>query len=168
MHGRRTAPDELPISGIRREPSPPGPPPTGPGGSLDEAQDEIIEEMCGLDDTMARYEYLVGQARALVSPDGVRLEEHLVPGCQSRVWIRADVDDGRLCLSADSDAMITRGIIALLLRVLNGRPPAEVAHADLYFLDDTGLATHLSPSRANGLAAVVERIREFARAQHSR
>lgn len=133
-----------------------------PGGSLDEAQDRVIEEMAGLADTIARYEYLVAQGRALESPDGIRAEEHLVPGCQSRVWIRAGMENGRLRLSADSDALITRGIIALLLRVLDGHPPAEVAGADLYFLEETGLATHLSPSRANGLAAMVKRIREFA------
>jgi cysteine desulfuration protein SufE len=78
------------------------------------------------------------------------------------VWIQAELRDGRLRLFADSDAMITRGIIALLLRVLDGRPPAEVAHADLYFLEQTGLSTHLSPSRANGLAAMVKQIRAYA------
>jgi cysteine desulfuration protein SufE len=130
-------------------------------GSLGQVQDRVVEEMAGLD-RLAKYEYLVGLGQGLASPDGIRSDEYAVPGCQSRVWIQAELRDGRLRLFADSDAMITRGIIALLLRVLDGRPPAEVAHADLYFLEQTGLSTHLSPSRANGLAAMVKQIRTYA------
>ncbi len=130
---------------------------------MTDVQDGIIAEMSGLEDSLATYEYLVGVGRELNAPDGdVWTQDDAVPGCQSSVWIRAELEEGRLCLSADSDAMITRGIIALLLRVLDGRAPAEVAEADLYFLDRTGLRTHLSPARANGLAAVVQRIRECA------
>lgn len=125
-------------------------------------QDRVVEEMAGLEGQLQKYQYLVGLGRALESPEGIRAEEHAVPGCQSRVWIRAGMQNGRLRLFADSDAMITRGIIALLLRVLDGQPPDEVADADLYFLEATGLATHLSPSRANGLAAMVKQIREYA------
>ncbi len=121
--------------------------------------------MGGLEDAMARYEYLVRLGRALAVPDeGIRTDEHALAGCQSRVWIRGELRDGRLHLAADSDAMITRGIIALLLRVLDDRPPRDILEAELYFLDRTGLRTHLSPSRANGLAAMLKRIRSYAEA----
>ncbi len=130
---------------------------------IDDVQDRIIREMNTLGDRLDRYEYLIGLGRELESPEGVRREEYQVPGCQSRVWIRAEVQDGLLRLAADSDALITRGIVALLLRVLDGHPPAEVRDAQLYFLDETGLRAHLSPSRANGLGAMVEEIRMHAR-----
>jgi cysteine desulfuration protein SufE len=136
---------------------------------MDAVQDEIIAEMSGLEDWLAKYEYLVGLGRDLPVPDdGMRTDEYAVPGCQSRVWIRADLVDGRLCLAADSDAMITRGIIALILRVLDRHPPRDVMEADLYFLDRTGLRTHLSPSRANGLGAMLKRIRSHAEAWTAR
>jgi cysteine desulfuration protein SufE len=132
---------------------------------IEAVQDEIIAEMAGLEDGLSRYEYLVGVGRSLVVPDGgVRTDEHAVAGCQARAWIRAELRDGRLHLAADSDALITRGIVALLLRVLDGRPPREVLDADLYFLDRTGLRTHLSPARANGLGAMLQRIRSYAEA----
>lgn len=129
-----------------------------------EIQDEIVREMSGLQDRLEKYEYLVDLGRQLRSPNGIRTEEHAVPGCQARVWIRADLTDGRLRLFADSDAMITKGIIALLLRVLDGHPPSEVANVELRFLDETGLRTYLSPARANGLAAMVDHIQSCASA----
>ncbi len=126
-------------------------------------QDAIIAEMAGLEDALKKYEYLVGVGRALETPpESIRTPEHAVPGCQSQVWIRARLEDGRLRLDADSDAMITRGIIALLLRVMDRRTPMEIVEGDLYFLDRTGLASHLSPSRANGLGAMVRQIRQHA------
>ncbi|MCG6956433.1 MAG: SufE family protein [Gemmatimonadetes bacterium] len=129
------------------------------------AQDEIVAEMSDLEDWLAKYEYLVARGRELnVEDEEIRTEEHAISGCQSSVWIRAELRGGRVHLCADSDAMITRGIIALLLRVLDGRHPREVARAELYFLDRTGLRTHLSPARANGLAAMVQRIRTCAKA----
>jgi cysteine desulfuration protein SufE len=128
-----------------------------------DVQDEIIAEMAGLDDWLVKYEYLVARGRELRTPSGrIRTEENAIAGCQSSVWISAELRDGRVHLAADSDAMITRGIIALLLRVLDGQSPAEVATTELYFLDRTGLRTHLSPARANGLAAMVHRIRAYA------
>ena len=131
--------------------------------SVSTVQDDIVAEMSGLPDWLAKYEYLVAQGRAHPVPDGeIRSEEYAVPGCQSRVWIKAELRDGRLRLTADSDAMITRGIIALLLRVLDGRAPHEVVATELYFLDRTGLRMHLSPSRANGLTAMVRTIRAYA------
>jgi cysteine desulfuration protein SufE len=137
----------------------------GEARSMSAAQDEIVAEMSDLEDWLAKYEYLVARGRELnVEDEEIRTEEHAISGCQSSVWIRAELRGGRVHLCADSDAMITRGIIALLLRVLDGRPPREVACAELYFLDRTGLRTHLSPARANGLAAMVQRIRTCAKA----
>lgn len=141
--------------------------PTVPGFSdtLDLAQDEIIAEMAGLEDGLATYEYLVrlgkGHPR---DEDGLRSDRYSVSGCQSRVWIRTELRDGTVRILADSDATITRGIIALLLRVLDGRSPAQIVESDLYFLDRTGLSHHLSPARSNGLHAIVRRIRSFAEA----
>lgn len=137
--------------------------------SIDAVQNEIVHEMSDLHDPLEKYEYLVRLGRALTVPDGgVRLDEHSVAGCQSRVWIRAELRGGRLHMAADSDAMITRGIIALLLRVLDGRMPGEILRTELFFLDRTGLSTHLSPARANGLAAMVRRIRSCAQDAWSR
>jgi len=153
-----------PLEDAAAPPAEDDPRPTGaPPPTIDAAQDRIIREMSGLDG-LAKYEYLVALGRRLRCPEGLRTEEHAVPGCQAQVWIRAELSDGCLRLFADSDALITRGIIALLLRVLDGRPPAEILDADLHFLAATGLSTHLSPSRANGLAAMVKRIREHAAA----
>jgi cysteine desulfuration protein SufE len=133
-----------------------------PAPSIDDAQDRIIQEMAGLEDHLAKYEYLVGLGRDLVGAEDIRTEENRVPGCQSQVWIRAEMEGGLLRLQADSDALITRGIIALLLRVLDGHPPGQVLESRLYFLEETGLSTQLSPSRANGLGAMVRQVREHA------
>ncbi len=131
--------------------------------SLHEVQDEILGEMAGLTEPLAKYEYLVAQARALPAADpAIRTDRNAISGCQVSVWLKAELQAGRLRLSGDSDALINKGILALLLRVLDGRTPAEIVGADLYFLDRSGLRTHLSPARANGLAAVVERIRAYA------
>jgi len=137
----------------------------GEARSMSAVQEEIIAEMSDLEDWLAKYQYLVARGRELrVAGDAIRKEEYAIAGCQSSVWIRAEMEDGCVRLAADSDAMITRGIIALLLQVLDGRPPRKVAGADLFFLDRTGLRTHLSPARANGLAAMVQRIRTCAEA----
>lgn len=139
---------------------------SAPGGSSESivaVQETIVEEMAGLRDALAKYEYLVALGKELeVDGEHVRRDEHLLTGCQARVWISAEVTAGIMSISADSDALINRGIVALLLRVLNGRPPGEILDSDLFFLDRTGLATHLSPARSNGLAAMVRRIRELA------
>lgn len=133
--------------------------------SMAAVQEMIVAEMAELDDPLRKYEYLVSLGRTLEDAgDSIRQQDHAVPGCQSQVWIRARLQDGRLRLQADSDAMITRGIVALLLRVLDGRTPAEILDADLFFLDRTGLQAHLSPSRANGLANMVRQIRKRAEA----
>ncbi|MFP4622652.1 MAG: SufE family protein [Gemmatimonadota bacterium] len=131
--------------------------------SLAAVQDEIVGEMAALEGPLEKYEYLAGLGRALEAPEpSIRDEAHAVPGCQSRVWIRSELRGERLHIQADGEAMITRGIIALLLRVLDQRSPGEIMEADLFFLDRTGLGAHLSPSRANGLSAMVRRIRQQA------
>jgi cysteine desulfuration protein SufE len=126
-------------------------------------QEEIVAEMAGLEDPLEKYAYLVRLGRGLAIPEeSIREEANVVSGCQARVWIRAELRDGRMRILADSEAMITRGLIALLLRVLDGRTPAEILDGELYFLDRTGLGAHLSPARGNGLATMVRKIRGFA------
>jgi len=130
---------------------------------INKVQDEIIEEMAVLDDWLDKYQYLIALGRDLPSPGpSFRNEENVIGGCQSSVWISADTDGARMRLRADSDSVIVRGMLALLLRVLNGRSPEEIAASDLYFLDKTGLMSNLSPSRANGLAHIVKRLRSLA------
>jgi cysteine desulfuration protein SufE len=132
--------------------------------TVDRAQDEIIEEMARLGDWMEKYKYLVNQGRNLASMRREhKTEENLISGCQSRVWLHVEMRDGEIHLAADSDAMIVRGIIALVLRVLDGRNPDEVAKAELYFIERTGLGASLSPARADGLRGIVMRIREYGR-----
>jgi cysteine desulfuration protein SufE len=131
--------------------------------SIVAAQQEIVAELAGLEDMLQKYEYLVRQGVAHQAPDdSLRHERHAVQGCQARVWIRAELRDGLLHLEADSDAMITRGLVALLLRVLDGRTPAEILGTELFFLDRTGLGSHLSPARGNGMAAMVRQVRRHA------
>lgn len=125
--------------------------------SMAEVEDQIVAEMAALDGSIQRYQYLVQQGRELPAPTvKIRTEEFAVPGCQSQVWIRKTVVDGCVRIEADSDAAITRGMIALLVRVLDGQPEEVVRGAELGFLDLAGLRAQLSPSRANGLAAMVE------------
>jgi cysteine desulfuration protein SufE len=133
------------------------------GPSLAAVQEDIVAEMAGLGGMIEKYEYLVALGRDLAAADdSLRRDEHAVPGCQARVWIRSELRSGELHIEADSDAMITRGIIALLLRVLHRRTPPEILDGDLFFLDRTGLGPQLSPARANGLAAMVREIRRHA------
>lgn len=132
--------------------------------TINEAQDTIIEEFEGLTDWMDRYAYIIelgGELQPL--PENLKTPEHLIEGCQSRVWIAADRNaDGTIHFQADSDAMIVKGIVALLLRVLDNRTPEEITDADLYFIDRIGLSDHLSPTRSNGLVAMVKQMRNYA------
>ena len=129
----------------------------------DQIQEEIIEEFSVFDDWLDKYDYLIGLSDSLpaIAPEH-RTGQYLIEGCQSRVWIDARTDGGRIFFTADSDAIITKGIIALLIRVLNGRTQQEVLDTDLYFIDAIGLAANLSPTRANGLAAMVRQMRLYA------
>ena len=135
----------------------------------DQIQEEIIEEFSVFDDWLDKYDYLIGLSDSLpaIAPEH-RTGQYLIEGCQSCVWIDARTDGGRIFFTADSDAIITKGIIALLIRVLNGRTPQEVLDTDLYFIDAIGLAANLSPTRANGLAAMVRQMRLYALAYASK
>ncbi len=130
---------------------------------INDIQDEIIEEMASLDDWLDKYQHLIRLGRSLKSPGpSFRNEENAIGGCQSSVWISADLENGGMRFLVDSDSVIVRGMLTLLMRVLNGRLPEEIAGSDLYFLDKTGLLTNLSPSRANGLAHIVKRLKSLA------
>ena len=129
----------------------------------DPVQEEIIDEFSVFDEWLDKYDYLIGLSETLppIAPEH-RTEQYVIPGCQSRVWIDARLDEGRIRFTADSDAIITKGIIALLIRVLDGRTPQEVLDTDLYFIDAIGLSANLSPTRANGLLAMIKQMRLFA------
>lgn len=126
----------------------------------DQIQESIIEEFSIFDEWLDKYDYLISLSESLPMIDASkRTEKHLIDGCQSRVWVDSELRDGKVYYSADSDAIITKGIIALLVRVMNGRPAAEVAHLDLYFIDAIGLGENLSPTRSNGLRAMISRMK---------
>lgn len=129
---------------------------------INEIQDEIIDEFTFFDDWMDKYEFLISLGKDLPLIDGqYKDEEHLIKGCQSRVWLHAEQDQGKVQFTADSDAIITKGIIALLVRVLSNQSPQDVAHADLYFVDKIGLHEHLSPTRSNGLRSMLKQMKLY-------
>ncbi|MBP3758061.1 MAG: SufE family protein [Prevotella sp.] len=131
--------------------------------SINELQDEIIEEFSDFDDWMDKYQLLIDLGNELEPLDEkYKTESNLIDGCQSRVWLQADYVDGRIVFQAESDALIVKGIIALLIRVLSGHTPQEIIDADLYFIERIGLKDHLSPTRSNGLLAMVKQIRMYA------
>ncbi len=131
--------------------------------TINEAQDEVIEEFSDFTDWMDKYQLLIDLGNEQKPLDEkYKTESNLIDGCQSRVWLQADYVDGRIELSAESDALIVKGIIALLIRVLGGHTPKEILDADLYFIDRIGLKDHLSPTRSNGLLAMVKQIRMYA------
>lgn len=134
--------------------------------TINQVQDEIIEEFDVLSDWMDRYAYIIDQGALLPPfPESEKTPANLIEGCQSRVWISARREDsGLIHFDADSDAMIVKGIVELLMRVLNDRTPDEILEADLYFIDRIGLREHLSPTRSNGLVAMVRQIRDYATA----
>lgn len=131
--------------------------------TADKIQEQIIEEFSLFDEWLDKYNYLIELADDLPPIDEKhRTDQYLIKGCQSRVWLDARAEDGRVYYSADSDAIITKGIIALLIRVLNGRTPQEIVDTDLYFIDRIGLSENLSPTRSNGLLAMVKQMKLFA------
>ena len=131
--------------------------------TINEAQDEVIDDFSGLDDWMDKYQMLIDLGNDLAKlDDKYKTEQNLIDGCQSRVWLQCDYRDGRLYFTADSDALIVKGIIALLIRVLSGHTPKEIEDADLYFIDRIGLHEHLSPTRSNGLLSMVKQIKSYA------
>ena len=131
--------------------------------SIDEIQDEIIDEFSVFDDWMDKYALLIDLGNSLPPiEEKYKTNENLIEGCQSRVWLQADYRDGRIWFEAESDAIIVKGIVSLLVRVLSDRTPDEILNADLYFIDRIGLTEHLSPTRSNGLVAMVKQMRMYA------
>lgn len=129
----------------------------------DKVQNEIIEEFSIFEDWLDKYDYLISLSDSLPPIDpSHRTEKYLIEGCQSRVWIDARLEDGKVYYTADSDAIIVKGIIALLVRVMNGRTPQEIVDDDLYFIEAIGLKENLSPTRGNGLLAAIKQMRLYA------
>lgn len=129
----------------------------------DKIQDEIIEEFAIFDDWLDKYDYLISLSDTLEPMDqSLRTEKHIIEGCQSRVWVAAELRDDKVYYTADSDAIITKGIVALLVRVMNGRTPHEAANLDLYFIEAIGLSENLSPTRSNGLRSMISKMKLYA------
>lgn len=137
--------------------------------TINELQDEIIEEFSVFDDWMDRYQLLVDYAKELKPFDeSERTQQNLIDGCQSQVWFTAKMQDGKIIYRGDSDALLVRGIVALLIHVLSGHTPKEIVDANLYFIDDIQLREHLSPTRNNGVAAMLKQMKLYALALASR
>ena len=131
--------------------------------TINEIQDEIIDEFSGFDDWMDKYQLLIDLGNEQEPLDEkYKTESNLIDGCQSRVWLQCDYVDGKLNFTAESDALIVKGIVALLIRVLSGHTPKEIMDADLYFIDRIGLKDHLSPTRSNGLLAMMKQTKMYA------
>ena len=131
--------------------------------TINEAQNEVVEEFEDFTDWMDKYQMLIDLGNELDAlNDKYKNDSNLIDGCQSRVWLQCDLVDGKLQFTADSDALIVKGIIALLIQVLSGHTPNEILDADLYFIDKIGLKDHLSPTRSNGLLAMVKQIKAYA------
>ena len=136
--------------------------------TIAEIQEEIIEEFAFFEDWMQRYEHMIalGKSLPLIDPQ-YKTDEFIIKGCQSKVWLHAELQDGKVILTADSDAIITKGIVALLIRVFSGQSPEAIVTADLAFVDEIGLKEHLSPTRANGLVSMIKQIKLYAVAYQS-
>ena len=137
--------------------------------TINELQDEVVEKFSDFDNWMDKYQMLIDLGNDLETlDDKYKTEQNLIDGCQSRVWVQCDYADGKLVFTADSDALIVKGIIALLIQVLSGHTPKEILDADLYFIDKIGLRDHLSPTRSNGLLAMVKQIKAYALAYEAK
>ena len=137
--------------------------------TINEAQDQIVEEFALYDDWMDKYHYLIELGSELGPLDNAfRNDKYLISGCQSRVWIAAEENEGAITFQADSDAIITKGLAALLIRVLSGHTAQEIHDADLYFIDRIGMSENLSPTRANGLVSMIKQMKLYALAYLSR
>jgi cysteine desulfuration protein SufE len=131
--------------------------------TIQETQENIIKEFEVFEDWLDKYDYLISLSNDLPMIDPkYRTNEYMINGCQSKVWLNADLKDGKIIFTADSDAIITKGIISLLIRVLSNRDPEEVMNSDLYFIDKIGLRENLSPTRANGLLAMIKKMKLYA------
>lgn len=131
--------------------------------TLKEVENEVADEFSMFDEWLDRYEYLIELGKSLKDfPEASKTDDKLIKGCQSRVWLDYEVEDGKIVFNADSDAIITKGIISLLIRIYSGRTPAEILSSDFSIVDRIGLRENLSPTRANGLVSMIEKIRETA------
>ena len=131
--------------------------------TINELQDKVVEEFSELTDWMDKYQMLIELGNELEPLDEkYKTEKNIIDGCQSRVWLQCDIVDGQLVFTADSDALITKGIIALLIRVISNHTPQEIIDAEFYFIDRIGLRQHLSPTRSNGLLSMVKQIKTYA------
>ncbi|MBO4500336.1 MAG: SufE family protein [Bacteroidaceae bacterium] len=131
--------------------------------TIEDIQQEIADEFSALDDWMDKYQLIIDLGGTLPPLDPVfKTDENLIDGCQSRVWLHAHTEDGRMWFEADSDAIITKGLIALLIRVWSGQTPADILASEPHFIADIGLSEHLSPTRSNGLLSMVRRMRMYA------
>jgi len=131
--------------------------------TINEKQDEIIEEFELFSDWMEKYEYIIQLGKSLpLIDEQYKTDENLIKGCQSRVWLHADYKDGKLFFTADSDALITKGLVSMVVQVLSGHAPKEIVDADIYFIDAIGLRSHLSPTRSNGLLSMLKQIKLYA------
>ena len=131
--------------------------------TINEIQDEIVEEFSDFDDWMDKYQLLIdlGSEQEPID-EKYKNEQNLIDGCQSRVWLQADLVDGKIIFQAESDALIVKGIVTLLIKVLSGHTPDEILNADLYFIEKIGLKEHLTPTRSNGLLAMIKQMRMYA------
>jgi len=131
--------------------------------TINSIQDELIEDFSFFEDWMAKYEYIIQLGKELPLIDEVyKKPEYIIKGCQSQVWLHADLVDGKVIFTADSDAIITKGLVSLMVKVLSNHSPQEIASSDLYFIDQIGLKEHLSPTRANGLLSMVKQMKMYA------
>ena len=136
--------------------------------SVNEIQDELIEEFSLFGDWMEKYEHIIQMGKELpLIDEKYKTDENLIKGCQAKVWLHADVQDGKILFSADSDAIITKGLVSLVVRVLSNHTPAEIMHGDLYFVDKIGLKEHLSMTRSNGLVSMIKQMKMYAVALQS-
>lgn len=136
---------------------------------IKEIQDEIIDEFSMFDDWDERYQYVIDLGKSLpLIDEKYKDDDHIVKGCQSKVWLHAEENNGKIVFTADSDAIITKGIIAILVRVFSGQEPAEILNADMGFIDEIQLKEHLSPTRANGLVSMIKQIKMYALAFESK
>ncbi|MCO6500210.1 MAG: SufE family protein [Vicingus serpentipes] len=131
--------------------------------TIKEIQEEIVDEFALFDEWMDKYEHIIELGKELpLIDEKFKTEENLIKGCQSRVWLHAELIDGKIIFTADSDAIITKGIIALMIRVFSNHSPKEIAESDLFFIDQIGLREHLSPTRSNGLVSMVKQIKMYS------
>ena len=137
--------------------------------SINDIQDEIIDEFSLFDDWMDKYEHIIGIGKDVQPMDAAyKTGDNLVKGCQSQVWLHAEMQGDKLHFSADSDAIITKGLVGLMMRALSGHAPDQIMNADLYFVPKIGLQEHLAPTRSNGLVAMIKKMKMYAMAYHAK